>query len=172
MGTGFAFGETTILGYLRMFPNDLVAGWGSGIGCAGLIAGTLNVIVKVNEIKLKYLYLAVSPVTIVYVINFYIITLRYQKDLVIVVSPLIKEEEEGTNKQADSNQEDTPSILSNRVLTFANAKEAFKANYKLIINLALVHFMEVTTLNGLSERVTHRGYIKNEFFKKCVSTID
>jgi len=74
MGTGSSFGEATMLGYIKNFPSSYVSGWGSGTGCAGVTGATISLLSKKNNWKLKYLYLYISPVSLVYFL-FYLLTL-------------------------------------------------------------------------------------------------
>lgn len=46
-----AFGEGVILGYLKSFPSNLVGGWSSGTGLAG-IAGSL-IFIALNSLKVS-----------------------------------------------------------------------------------------------------------------------
>ena len=66
MGTGSAFGEASILGYLRLFPEGYVSGWSSGTGLAGVSGATITLICKYQHVSSKWLYLGVSPVCAVY----------------------------------------------------------------------------------------------------------
>ena len=73
MGTGYAFGESTVLGYLKSFPKDLVGGWSSGTGLSGLIWELLNLLVKLFDVELKNLYIGVSPICFLYFVFFFIV---------------------------------------------------------------------------------------------------
>ena len=42
LGSSYAFGESAMIAYLRLFPKTLIAGWSSGTGLSGLISGFLN----------------------------------------------------------------------------------------------------------------------------------
>lgn len=66
MGTGSAFGEASILGYLRLFPEGYVSGWSSGTGLAGVSGATITLICKYQHVSSKWLYLGVSPVCAIY----------------------------------------------------------------------------------------------------------
>jgi hypothetical protein len=66
MGTGQAFGESIILGYLRNFPKNLVSGWGSGTGLAGVSGALITLLFKIFKIKSQVLYISMAPVCFIY----------------------------------------------------------------------------------------------------------
>ena len=72
MGTGASFGEATMLGYIKNFPSNFVSGWGSGTGFAGVTGATISLLSKKYDMKLKYLYLFISPVSLIYFLFYYI----------------------------------------------------------------------------------------------------
>jgi hypothetical protein len=60
-----------MLAYLRLFPKTLIAGWSSGTGLSGIISGGLNLLSQLlNGLSLKYLYLLLTPVGLLYLIFF------------------------------------------------------------------------------------------------------
>lgn len=71
MGTGSAFGEATVLGYLRLFPDGYVVGWSSGTGLAGVSGAFISLFAKKKNVSSKYLYLFASPLCLVYFCAFY-----------------------------------------------------------------------------------------------------
>ena len=71
LGSSYAFGEAAILSYLRLFPKTLIAGWSSGTGISGIISSLLNLSSQLsNDFSLKYLYLILFPVGIIYLVLF------------------------------------------------------------------------------------------------------
>lgn len=71
LGSSYAFGESAMLAYLRLFPKTLIAGWSSGTGLSGIISGGLNLLSQLlNGLSLKYLYLLLTPVGLLYLIFF------------------------------------------------------------------------------------------------------
>ena len=56
LGSSYAFGESAILAYLRLYPKILIAGWSSGTGVSGIVGGLLNFLSQLNDnFSLKYL---------------------------------------------------------------------------------------------------------------------
>ena len=79
LGSSYAFGEAAMVAYLRLFPKTLIAGWSSGTGLSGLLSGGLNLTSQmIDGFSLKYLYLILFPVGIVYLLLF-ICTFRILK---------------------------------------------------------------------------------------------
>ena len=71
LGSSYAFGESAMLAYLRLFPKTLIAGWSSGTGLSGIISGGLNLLSQLlNGLSLKYLYLLLTPVGLLYLFFF------------------------------------------------------------------------------------------------------
>ena len=77
MGTGSSFGEANLLGYLRLFPKDLVAGWSSGTGLAGVSGALITLSFKLKDVNNKFLFLYVSPVCLIYLLAF--LSIKYIK---------------------------------------------------------------------------------------------
>lgn len=79
LGSSYAFGESAMIAYLRLFPKTLIAGWSSGTGLSGLISGFLNFLSQLlNGLSLKFLYLILTPVGLLYLL-FFIWTYRILK---------------------------------------------------------------------------------------------
>ena len=71
LGSSYAFGEAAMVAYLRLFPKTLIAGWSSGTGLSGLLSGSLNLMSQlIDGFSLKYLYLVLFPVGIIYLLLF------------------------------------------------------------------------------------------------------
>ena len=79
LGSSYAFGESAMIAYLRLFPKTLIAGWSSGTGLSGLISGFLNFLSQLLDgLSLKFLYLILTPVGVLYLL-FFIWTYRILK---------------------------------------------------------------------------------------------
>ena len=76
LGSSYAFGESAMLAYLRLFPDTLIAGWSSGTGFSGMVSGGLNFASQmVEKLSLKFMYLFLAVLGPVYLILF---TLTYR----------------------------------------------------------------------------------------------
>ena len=192
MGTGLSFGETTFLGYIRTFPEDYVSGWSSGTGFAGVCGASLSLLFKlINEdFDLKYLYLIMSPITVLYFLSFYI-TYKIKKNIddknnsAKEMIEYVEEEENEENKdieirknlpensdgllEAENNAVRATDVSKNKKMSFKNFPLAFKYGKRYILNLFIVYFLEYTVCSGFSERANTFKYInsKNMFFEKA-----
>ena len=170
IGTGYAFGESTILGYLKAFPKDLVGGWSSGTGLSGLIGACLNLVCKSVNIDLQYLYIGTSPAPLFYFVLFIIVeNLKKEYDANIangsILGPLQPDQvapsdNGGTSK--DEENQNTSTETRNREMSFTNLSAAFGAGYHIILNLGFVYFLEFTALNSIAERITHKDPLKHK----------
>ena len=80
LGSSYAFGEAAMLSYLRLFPKTLIAGWSSGTGISGILSALLNLSSQMSDgFSLKYLYLILFPVGIIYLVLF-MLTFRILKE--------------------------------------------------------------------------------------------
>lgn len=71
LGSSYAFGESAIIAYLRLYPRTLLGGWSSGTGLSGIVGGLLNFLSQLNDdFSLKYLYLILTPIGILYAFLF------------------------------------------------------------------------------------------------------
>ena len=71
LGSSYAFGESAMLAYLRVFPDTLIAGWSSGTGFSGMTGGSLNFASQmIDGLTLKLLYLFLSVLGPIYLILF------------------------------------------------------------------------------------------------------
>jgi len=104
LGSSYAFGETAMLSYLRLFPKTLIAGWSSGTGISGIISALLNLSSQMSDgFSLKYLYLILFPVGIIYLVLF-MLTFRILKEQ----ERKIQREEETSKPNMALIREDNP----------------------------------------------------------------
>ena len=193
MGTGQSFGEATFLGYIRTFPEDYVSGWSSGTGFAGVFGASLSLLFKLidEEFELKYLYLMISPVTVLYFLAFYI-TYKIKKNIDDKKrAKEMNDYEEEENEDNEDNNEiknrktlpERPSALletennngratdvsKNKKMSFQNFPLVFNYGKRYILNMFIVYFLEYTVCSGFSERANTFEYVdsKNMFFEKA-----
>ena len=179
MGTGSAFGEASILGYLRLFPEGYVSGWSSGTGLAGVSGASITLIVKYKNISSKWLYLAVSPVCLIYFLAFLFSKQLREKAETKNVLEKIHDTKDIDNKgEEENNEEERPTenlgdisdmvkkedTSENKEMSCVNFGLAFSKSKRFIINLACVYCLEYIILSGLSERVSKKNVIKEDFF--------
>ncbi len=139
MGTGSAFGEAVVLGYLRNFPKNLVSGWSSGTGLAGVTGALITLLFKIYNVKTKTLYISISPVCFIYFVAFYIIEKLRPTKLDYEIS---SSNETSNNKQ----------------FSFGNFWPAFKDGKRFIINLFIVNIINL----GLLSRIHYFNRIQRK----------
>lgn len=199
MGTGYAFGENTMLDYIKLNPKFIEIGWIFGTGIAIVIAGALNVIARnqTEEKKsadLKFMYLMISPLSLCYIIFFInAMKLKEEFDVVQKIQPGFKQFVNEEHPIApDSTMQDntqTENFISEKqneieVHEYANDNNneenvnEHEGNKKLFIfricaNFYIIYFVEFTVLNGLVERYMKKYTIKlnNKIFTYYESLI-
>jgi battenin len=155
MGTGSALGEGTMLGYLRNFPKNYVAGWGSGTGLAGVAGALLSLLFKIYDIKTRTLYLVISPICFVYLLSFLLIHKLYKKHIGNQETKIFEED----LLRASSDSDNTGNVSQNKNLNFKNVGKVLKKGSRFIVNMALVYFLEYVVLSGMCDRVAKKKYI-------------
>jgi hypothetical protein len=171
MGTGSALGEATIMGSLRNYPKNLINGWASGTGMAGIIGALLTLFFKMFAIKTQYLYLFTSPLSLIYLIIFIIQENIFNNQIkskknntsnasLDLIEKRTNEDKDNTDlsdgERANSNMNnqynnplDENNLLNkdsstdnNTKLNLHNFKLAFNYSKIFIINLALVNIIK------------------------------
>ena len=125
LGSSYALGESAIISYLRLYPKTLIGGWSSGTGVSGIIGGLLNFLSQLNDdFSLKYLYLILTPIGILYAFLFELTVKIYiahennnsnNNSSTMELSPLVRDtiEENGNNEiRGIENQKEQPKSLN------------------------------------------------------------
>lgn len=154
MGTGSALGEATIIASLRNYPKNLINGWSSGTGLAGIFGALLSLIFAIEKIQTQNLYLFVSPLSLLYLFIF-ILQENYYNDFIKnknvqnyssdTDSQKLSEQMELGRNDDQSNNNDEPVAAENSTdqnynLNCTNFKLAFRYSKFFIINLGLVNY--------------------------------
>ena len=160
LGASYAFGESAMIAYLRLFPKTLIAGWTSGTGVSGCISGFLNFLTQlVSGLSLDILYLILTPIGPLYLLIFFWTYKLLKKDVQIDIpqEPLIKDHEEEENNainpdeniinekeeeeknQIDSNNIDEINKL-NQTMSWKNFLAVMKMCGRTIVNLGIIYF--------------------------------
>ena len=123
LGSSYAFGEAAIIAYLRLFPKTLIAGFSSGTGLSGLLSGALNLTSQmIDNFSLKYLYLILAPVGIIYLLLF-MCTFR-----------ILKAQERKIEREERMSVHNMPIERFSSINDDNNKKENKEEEEKLIIN--------------------------------------
>ena len=167
LGASYAFGESAMIAYLRLFPKTLIGGWSSG---SGIISGSLNFLTQLfGSFSLDILYLVLTPVGPLYIIFFFWTSKLLKKDLDIPSGEIIRdtsvntssqnekedennainteenlvddkgETEEEQKSQVDSTNVDYVNKL-NKTMSCENFKAVMKMCGRTIINLGIIYF--------------------------------
>jgi len=152
MGTGSALGEATIIASLRNYPKNLINGWSSGTGLAGIVGALLSLIFAIEKIQTQSLYLFVSPLPLLYLFIF-VLQENYYKDYIKSQNTQnyssdtdsykhSENLESGKSKNNENENEelvhDENSTAQNYYLNCQNFEIAFKYSRFFIINLGMV----------------------------------
>ena len=164
LGASYAFGESAMIAYLRLFPKTLIAGWTSGTGVSGCISGFLNLLTQlIGTLPLDILYLVLAPVGPIYFGLFYwTYKLLKNADMGdIPTDKLIRESTEGSVKNEneaintdenvainDENQNVTQNESMsvdeinklNKTMSCSNFGAVMKMCGRTIVNLGIIYF--------------------------------
>lgn len=188
MGTGMAFGEATLLGYIRTYPKDFVSGWSSGTGLAGVGGATITLSFKIWNIKPRFIYLYLSPLVLIYFGSYfttYYLRNKLQEEANALetdnANESISEKEEQKDESTNSNEiigpvptslSNSSDVKENKEMSIQNFKLAFANGRRFIVNLALVYYFEYVILTGFGERVSKFGIVSDTTFSEYVSSIN
>ena len=120
LGSSYAFGESAMIAYLRLFPKTLIAGWSSGTGVSGIISGGLNLLTQLlNGLSLKFLYLILTPVGPIYLFLFLWTFKLLKKDKNSLVDEIEQEDlekitEENKEKEGEAGEESNKEKSENK----------------------------------------------------------
>ena len=156
LGSSYAFGESAMIAYLRLFPKTLIAGWSSGTGLSGIISGGLNLLTQLlNGLSLKFLYLILTPVGPVYLFLFLWTFKLLKKDKNTLIEEIDKEDLEKIieeKKKNDNNTEKENSEDNNTVNDENKTKENNDDKDKEEINKEIEELIDEKTLDDMNKQ--------------------
>ncbi len=186
----FILGEVIILGYLRLFPNNILAGWTSGTGFSELIGGLFNFLSQIlNNFSLKYGYIVLSLTGIIYFLAFkkaYRI-LEIKGKTLNTIMPLMENDDLGKNnlekavieeigetEEAKIEEENNNNCeikyeegkefenmnKANKILSCQNFKNIAQIMKREIINLCVIYFLNYLCSISLISIITNRRDIE------------
>jgi len=161
LGSGSTLGESTNLGFLKGYPSDLVVGWASGTGFAGISGTGFPLIFAAIGVQLGIMFFATLPLVGVYLLCF--LWLRRQKMLRPdeEVVPIVEEKsiEIGENEIENLETQEVQIDEAKDNQKFTVAKFWYLLTNKigyLCFCLASVYFLEYSILTGFTDRVVNR----------------
>ena len=111
LGASYAFGESAMIAYLRLFPKTLIGGWSSGTGVSGCISGLLNFLTQLfGSFSLDILYLVLTPVGHLYLLLFFWTYKLLKKDLDIPSGELVRDTPTISNANKSEKDEEGDAI--------------------------------------------------------------
>ena len=84
VGMGESLGEVTILGYAGTFKGNYISGWNIGAALAGVSGSFLSLLFKKFNTNLKYVFLFLTPISVLYFFLFLFINLCGYKERKII----------------------------------------------------------------------------------------
>lgn len=181
LGSSYAFGESAMLGYLRLFPKTLIGGWSSGTGISGFFGSLLNFLSQLNDwFNLKYLYLILVLVGPLYLYLFNLTVKIYQMNALInsnekkkpsmelspmegdTIEPEVNDnvgqgyenqKNEDINKKEEDNNEIETINEGNKAISWENFLYVMRTSGRIIGNLGAIYFLLFFCFNGLVVRV-------------------
>ena len=184
LGSSYAFGESAMLAYLRLFPKTLIGGWSSGTGLSGIISGGLNLLTQLlNGLSLKFLYLILTPVGPVYLFLFLWTFKLLKKDNDSLIEVIKAEDietfeegkkrkelvEENNDKKNNENMQIIKEIeeiqeekamddmnKQNKTMSFINFMAVMNMCGKVIINLGFIYFTQFICINSVVIRNSNK----------------
>ena len=158
VGTGESFGEVIILSYIGNFRGNYISGWNIGASLAGVSGSFISLLFKNLNSNLKYLYLMLSPICLLYLFIFIFVDCcgHTEKKSSSHKKKYMKFHE----KKIQNNNEDEN--YKKKVLNCANFKDGIILAKKFIINLALINFFQYTICYCFCERANKYKFINSK----------
>jgi hypothetical protein len=160
LGSSYAFGESAMIAYLRLFPKTLIAGWSSGTGVSGMMGGGLNLLTQLlDNFSLKFLYLVLTPVGPLYLFLFLWTFKLLKKDrnsllegIDAINEPVIEDKkEQDNNKDIEAieaiNDENRESDFNKKIESLKDEKTLNEMNKKNK-TMSWEHFKDVMHMCG------------------------
>ena len=158
VGTGESFGEVIILSYIGTFRGHYISGWNIGASLAGVSGSFISLLFKNLNSNLKYLYLMLSPICLLYLFIFIFVDCcgHTEKKSFSHKKKYMKSIE----KKIQNNNEDEN--YKKKVLNCSNFKDGIILAKKFIINLALINFFQYTICYCFCERTNKFKFINSK----------
>lgn len=141
IGIATTLGDCTIIGFLKSVPPQLIGGWSSGTGMAGIFGTLTYLMFKTIGIEFRVVMLMFIPVAIVYYINF-IVILRFKASRELIITKHAEKpiDQALIDPQVDERRQTTEIIESqeNESLNLEGVKIIFKSVGVAILNLGAV----------------------------------
>jgi battenin len=158
MGLAQFWGEAVMLGFLKSFPSELVTGWGSGTGFAGVLGTLLWVVYRAGKVPTFIVYLSVGSLFYLNSVRKRFTNLKKEKELRDLDSKLIMMNPNTINSSEVITEATGNAIFSIKMISFAIRKVWWWAG-----NLGTVFFLEYCISVDFADRASLR-HGKGDFF--------
>ena len=124
LGVMSALGESTVLGFCKGFPSDVVGYFGSGTGFAGIFGAGILLVLSSANVSLGAIFFIVTPTVIPYLIGFWWLNRMKTRHPYVLEVPYLDNDESRTqsllsvsspnyqlNQSADTNVDTTQMIV-------------------------------------------------------------
>jgi len=152
MGISGTLGEQTILGFLKGFAPELIAGWASGTGFAGVFGAGVNFLLRSVHVPGSIIFLAMIPTTFIYLGGF--TWLNNQKVLMIERQEDYHGVASRENISEAPEEKENQESKINQALSMENVKRLWPQISYYALNLASVYFLEYTIIIGFADQAT------------------
>ncbi|KAK5579952.1 hypothetical protein RB653_009641 [Dictyostelium firmibasis] len=168
VGIASSFGESVILSYMKKFPAELVNGWSSGTGIAGVCGSLFYIAMIAAGLSNSTIFYMMLPTVVVYFLLFFF-GLKVPNNLAGGVSTSNNSQ---TEKQSLVKKDQLIEDIDNNECGFAPPGETKKQRYircaRLVwynaINLALVYFFEYVASVGGADLALKKDPKNDNFF--------
>jgi hypothetical protein len=79
IGIAQGWGESTVLGFLKGFPEDSIGYFASGLGFSGIFGSGLIILLNAANCQDYMIYLLGTPIVVPYFLSFYWLYLQKEK---------------------------------------------------------------------------------------------
>ena len=157
MGLAQCWGEAVMLGFLKAFPSELVVGFSSGTGFAGVGGTLLWVAYRAGNVADFIVYLSVLPLLILYV-GCLIYLNRVRKRLTVKPNNEIKdgESELMMTESEKQGEKEVYEETGNAAFSLPMIKVAIGKVWFWAGNLGMVYFLEYCINTGFADRASLR----------------
>lgn len=146
IGISTTLGDCTIIGFLKSLPPQLIGGWSSGTGMAGIFGTMTYLSFKTIGVEFRLVMLMFIPVAVLYFIIFKsILNMKAKRELKMIhkIEVVVTPSGNGVQEpEIEERQRNTEVIESqeNESLSWDGVKAVFAASGIPIINLSAVGY--------------------------------
>ena len=160
LGGTSSFGESSLVGYIRRYPPELVDGWSSGTGMAGILGAGLYLALDAAGLEAWQIYFICLPSVVVYLIAFHYILVP-PEELSESYGYTIQEKDSSEKDQLLDSKDEGP-----KGPTLQKYIRCLKMIGWLGFNLFAVYFFEYVASTGAADRAEDPNETESGFFSR------